>query len=77
MKYKKNPKNKTLNRLWRLQAQMADALAYANKHWPDDPVEKVEMTDGRWSILSRSGNFASYQLGRMLEAKHDAVKWAN
>lgn len=65
MKYKKNPKNKTLNRLWRLQAQMADALAYANKYWPDDPVEKVEMCDIYWILTSRSGRYIEYDKGEV------------
>jgi hypothetical protein len=66
MKYKKNPKNKTLNRLWRLQAQMADALAYANKYWPNDPVEKVEMCDTYWILTSRSGEYIEYLRGRII-----------
>ena len=45
---------------------MADALAYANKHWPNDPVEKVEMCDTYWILTSRSGEYIEYLRGRII-----------
>ena len=44
---------------------MADALAYANKYWPDDPVEKVEMCDIYWILTSRSGQYIEYDEGKV------------
>ena len=44
---------------------MADALAYANKYLADDPIEKLEMSEGSWNILFRSGQVVYYDLGMM------------
>jgi len=42
---------------------MADALEYSAKYFGDDPIEKIEMCEGKWTMLFRSGKTVIYDLG--------------
>jgi hypothetical protein len=62
--YKKNKKNEAANLLWQWQWQMSEALAFAAKYWPNDPIASLEMTKADWVIKSRSGKLITYDEGK-------------